>query len=572
MSEFRDREAEAPGAVSEAASVAGPESVLSEPAPEAKQVSEAVPGARPAPEQGAEGGAKARTRAKPPVSFGIYGAVSALYALFYTFCLYRNASGITYPFFAAGTLCCLFFCMKKYRVPSGSGDGQAAEGHTRQERAETAFYAASILLLGISVFLTDDWKLRGLTKAGLFLLTVTLALRCFWRTAGWTFGGYLAGICRSLAEMLGRLDTPFSDAWDYFREKDGVLKNRNLRLVLVGFAASLPVLFLVAALLVSADAVFRKLVRDMVVDWDLVTPILVCLMIAGVYTLFYSFLRGLTSYQPSGGKKREKKGEPVAAIAFTSLIALLYLVFCAIQVSALFLRRLPEGMVWSQYARQGFFQLLFVCLINLVLVLGCLAYFKENRILKGILTAISLMTYCMIASSVCRMLLYIYFYHLTFLRVLVLWALAVLALLFAGVIVSVYRKRFPLFGYCTAVVTVFYIGLAFAKPDYWIAKYDMAHARTAEQTAEGQAAEPYEDGTVRYTFEDYYYLAGLSADAAPVLFSEEAMEKWGERPAVAIYYDSIRRKTEKMGARSFNVSLWQARRSMEASGYEIGNR
>ena len=567
MSELGNREAEIQEPASETVLESAPGARLA-----SGTVSEPVPAEKPTPERGAEGGAKARTRSKPPVSFGIYGAVSALYALFYTFCLYRNASGITYPFFAAGTLLCLFYCMKKYRVPSGSWDGQAAEGHTQQEKMETAFYAGSILLLGISVFLTDDWKLRGLTKTGLFLLTVTLALRCFWRTAGWSFGEYLAGICRSLLETLSRLDTPFSDAWEHFREKGGMIRNRNLRLILVGLAASLPVLCLVAALLVSADAVFRKLVRDMIMDWDLVTPILVCLMIAAVYTLFYSFLRGLTTYRPSGGKKREKKGEPVAAVAFTSLFALLYLVFCVIQVYALFLRRLPEGMVWSQYARQGFFQLLFVCLINLVLVLGCLAYFKENRILKGILTAISLMTYCMIASSACRMILYIYFYHLTFLRVLVLWALAVLALLFAGVIVSIYRNHFPLFGYCTAVVTVFYIGMAFARPDYWIAKYDMAHARTAEQTADGQPTETYEDGTARYTFEDYYYLAGLSADAAPVLFSEEAMEKWSERPAMTIYYDKIKRKTEKMGVRSFNFSLWRARRSMEASGYEIGSQ
>lgn len=566
MSELGNREAEIQEPVSGAVSAAAPGAGMA-----SGTASEPMSAEKPAPERGAEGGVKARARSRPPVSFGIYGAVSALYALFYTFCLYRNASGITYPFFAAGTLFCLFYCMKKYRVPSGSGDGQAAEGYTRQEKTETAFYAASILLLGISVFLTDDWKLRGLTKTGLFLLTVTLALRCFWRTAGWSFGEYLAGICRSLLETLSRLDTPFSDAWEHFREKGGMVRNRNLRLVLVGLAASLPVLCLVAALLVSADEVFRKLVRDMIMDWDLVTPVLVCLMIAAVYTLFYSFLRGLTTYQPSGGKKREKKGEPVAAVAFTSLFALLYLVFCVIQVNALLLRRLPEGMVWSQYARQGFFQLLFVCLINLVLVLGCLAYFKENRILKGILTAISLMTYCMIASSACRMILYIYFYHLTFLRVLVLWALAVLALLFAGVIVSIYQKRFPLFGYCTAVVTVFYIGLAFARPDYWIAKYDMAHARTAEQPADGQPAETYEDGTARYTFEDYYYLAGLSADAAPVLFSEEAMEKWGERPAMTIYYDKVKRKTEKMGVRSFNFSRWRARRSMEASGYELGS-
>ena len=37
-------------------------------------------------------------------NYAFFGGASALYALFYTFCLYRNASGITWPFFVAGTL------------------------------------------------------------------------------------------------------------------------------------------------------------------------------------------------------------------------------------------------------------------------------------------------------------------------------------------------------------------------------------------------------------------------------------------------------------------------------------
>lgn len=31
-------------------------------------------------------------------NYAFFGGASALYALFYTFCLYRNASGITWPF------------------------------------------------------------------------------------------------------------------------------------------------------------------------------------------------------------------------------------------------------------------------------------------------------------------------------------------------------------------------------------------------------------------------------------------------------------------------------------------
>ena len=37
-------------------------------------------------------------------NFPFFAWASAVYALFYTLCLYKNASGITYPFFVAGTL------------------------------------------------------------------------------------------------------------------------------------------------------------------------------------------------------------------------------------------------------------------------------------------------------------------------------------------------------------------------------------------------------------------------------------------------------------------------------------
>ncbi|MBR6487235.1 MAG: hypothetical protein IKT17_11170, partial [Lachnospiraceae bacterium] len=45
-------------------------------------------------------------------SFGI-ALLCGAYALFYTFCLYKNYSGVTFPFFAVGTLCIFVYYMKK---------------------------------------------------------------------------------------------------------------------------------------------------------------------------------------------------------------------------------------------------------------------------------------------------------------------------------------------------------------------------------------------------------------------------------------------------------------------------
>lgn len=68
-----------------------------------------------------------------------------------------------------------------------------------------------------------------------------------------------------------------------------------------------------------------------------------------------------------------------------------------------------------------------------------------NRILKVIMTVFSCCTFIMIASSAMRMILYVQTYQLTFLRVLVLWALVVISLLLIGCMVTVYRTDFPLF-------------------------------------------------------------------------------------------------------------------------------
>ncbi len=59
------------------------------------------------------------------------------------------------------------------------------------------------------------------------------------------------------------------------------------------------------------------------------------------------------------------------------------------------------------------------------------------------------------------------------------------------------------------VVTVCYLALSFSHPDYWIAKCNLANLGNMGNSSEGFfRAESYND---------YRYLAGLSADAAPAL-------------------------------------------------------
>ena len=190
-------------------------------------------------------------------------------------------------------------------------------------------------------------------------------------------------------------------------------------------------------------------------------------------------------------------------------------------------------------------------------MLVCLSFFRESRALKGILTVISLCTGCMAASSAYRMLLYIGAYRLTFLRILVLWALAVIAASLVGILCSIFRKDFPLFRYLMVVVTVCYIILAFAKPDYWIARFNMEYVNresglelTAEQRGE--------------FYGDFIYLSGLSADAAPVLASEENYAfLCGETDAMKRYFARMEARAQENGIRTFNLSRYLAGRALD---------
>ncbi len=429
--------------------------------------------------------------------FPFFGLGSALYALFYTFCLYKNASGITYPFFVAGTLCYFFFSMKKLGVPY---------------KKDSAFYIVSIILLGISNCLTGSQPLLIINKLGIFLLSFTLMIHTIYLDRGWNLPKYLGALTEMVGTACACALRPFKDMSCYFdAQKQAKTGKKNyVTPVLAGIAITIPILALMTMLLAGADAVFSDMLSDILYAVNFMTIFKVCFLTVFVFICSYAVISALGMKNIREQTADLRVLEPITAIIVTAALSVLYLTFSMIQILYLFIgnMQLPEGYTYSSYARQGFFQLLTVCVLNLVIVLVCLYFFRENMALKIILTVISGCTFIMILSSALRMLMYIKRYNLTFLRIIVLWALAVIFLLMAGVTVFIYRNSFPLFTYGTVIVTVFYIGLSFAHPDYWIARYNLDPAHIARLNE-------YD------VYDSKRYLCSLSADAAPILLNEK---------------------------------------------------
>ena len=249
----------------------------------------------------------------------------------------------------------------------------------------------------------------------LFGLTLLWTLLLFCNTENWGLGDFIRNGWKGLFGTFSYLDTPFSDVAAALKAEEKQKENGKGHYILIGLVIGIPLLMVVAALLLSADAVFASLVSRFFGELAWSDFITVFLMLVLVYLFAYGFIRGLLTKSLTG-KRRECLGEPLAAITVLSLLTAIYTVFCAIQIVYLFLRAgtLPEQMTWAQYARQGFFQLLAVCGINLGVVAVCLFGFRKNRALQVLLTAVCAMTYVLIASSAWRMYLYIRQYSLTF--------------------------------------------------------------------------------------------------------------------------------------------------------------
>ncbi len=494
-------------------------------------------------------------------NFGFFGPVTFLYAVLYAFCMFQNGSGVTFPFFVAGSLLYLYLCLSKLEISLRKG---------------SMFYMVSMMLLGISTFCTDDGRLIALNKTGIFLLMMSLLLHQFYHTGQWKLGKYLCSIIELVCCSLGELGSPFADAKAYFKSRGE--KNKKVLYAVLGVVIAVPLLAIVIALLGSADIVFREITDSLLENINFGNIFNVLFRIGFIFFASYCLTAYLCKRTMREEVKDRREGEPILAITITGLLSVIYLLFSGIQIVYLFLGRmkLPQGYTYSMYAREGFFQLLAVSILNLVIVLVAMSYFKESKVLKIILTIMSLCTFVMIVSSGLRMIIYIRYYYLTFLRILVLWALAVLFLLFVGVIISIYRERFPLFKYGMVVVTVLYIAFSFSRPDYIIADINVANApRDGMETWEVS-----EDDFFRSSepYHDYGYLSRLSADAAPVIlpYLEElgydlsiCMEEniwdvaYDEKQYIGrgradgfgyFYLESLQEACGNFGVRTYNVS------------------
>ena len=464
--------------------------------------------------------------------------ITILYGLFYTFCMYKNPCGITAPLYVLGTLGYFYI-----------GTKQIVANFELKNYKRLFLYAAVVFALGINLCVTTDTVLVVLDHIGIILVTAVALLSVYYSENKWGIGKYFSSIINVVFGGAGRGFSLFGDFKDYLSSKMTKEENSYTRYIVAGIFLSTPLLIVVIVLLSSADKFFADLVANILIavfEFKLFTHMDLFLSVAISALVVYGALRGLCN-KCIKESVEENKGNAIIACTVNCIVGFVYVIFSGYQIIYLFMGNMtiPEGYSYAEYARQGFFQLVCVCLINMVIVLAGIYKFEYNKALKASLLLISACTYIMIASSTIRMMMYVSAYQLTYTRLFVFLALIVIFLEMNGIVITIIKPEFPLFKYSMVMVTACYLIFAYSRPCGIIARNNL-DSRFCEDA----------DGRIDYSRIDFNYInTHLGSDAAPEVMAAALRENNTE------FDEAIERFFEYSDCdytvRTWNYSLWR---------------
>ncbi|MEU1688542.1 DUF4153 domain-containing protein [Micromonospora sp. NPDC005707] len=362
--------------------------------------------------------------------------------------------------------------------------------------------------------------IRGGWAAAALVLLAVLAFRNAWWLVTFCVLGALG--CATLAIVGGRLvrsilfglaAAPFAAfrglPW-VRRHVTASAEAGTVRKVTGSVVATVLVLLVFGSLLASADAAFSEVLNAIVPEinistvfrWIFLAALGGLIAVAAVYTL--AAPPDLSTVDRPGTRRLGVLEWAPAIGALT----LLFAGFVIVQFTVLFggQRHVQKvaGLSYSEYARSGFWQLLFVTLLTLAVLGGVSRWASRERplermllrVLLGLLSALSVV---IVVSALSRMWTYQKVYSFTGERIFVMAFELLLGAVFLMILAAGVRwqgRWIP--GTTVALAVAMLLGLAVLNPEDYAAKRNILRY---EQT-----------GKI-----DAWYLRALSADATPAL-------------------------------------------------------
>ena len=287
--------------------------------------------------------------------------------------------------------------------------------------------------------------------------------------------------------------------------------------VVRGLLLALPVVFVLAALLASADPIFSRMLGDFaklfsVEKWGeyifRLSYILVgAYLLAGIY--FYALAK-------SGEHKLIGVEKPwlapflgwTEAVIVLGSVEVLFAIFLGVQFTYFFGGQTNihlEGFTYSEYARRGFSELVAVAVISLLLFLSLSSVTRRAAVLQrrsfsGLGVGLVVLVGVILVSAYQRLVLYETVYGFSQLRTYTHVFMVWLGILLAATVALELLRRPRTFALAAVIVWAgFVLTLTLLNVDGFIVRQNVARARAGGEL-------------------DGYYFNSLSTDAIPVMF------------------------------------------------------
>ncbi|HEX2194817.1 MAG TPA: DUF4173 domain-containing protein [Candidatus Limnocylindria bacterium] len=324
--------------------------------------------------------------------------------------------------------------------------------------------------------------------------------------------------------------------------------------VLRGIVIAVPLVLLFVALFSAADAVFANY-AERLLEWDVdLSGLIGRTMVALIVTWLAAGVLGFVARPGDEFAEREgmsawarrPRGGTIEVVTVLAALNAVFLAFVILQATYLFGGQdtlAATGLIYAEYARRGFFELLAVAFVVAALVLATESFVRTRTLAyRAALIGLVLMTLVVLASAFLRLRLYQDAYGWTELRFYVLAAiiwLAIGAVMAVGTILA-NRSGWLLHG-MVALSMVFGLAFNIIGPARFIAEQNVNRALKRTETT----------GSLRF---DEIYLASLGSDAVP-----EALRGFADLPLPPAVSERILADlAEASGLNDPQNDAWQA--------------
>lgn len=423
---------------------------------------------------------------------GIITGISLFLGLLFDYFFYGKIPGISFPFYVVLVIAGLFVISYFFK---------------KQISKEVLWLLALLIFFSAMVFIRSSFLLIFLNVVASLLLLLVITEVSF----GEKVKNFLIEDYIKIFFLPFMFICPLFQTLSNLFSQRGVNKDRKVfSQIAKGVLMAFPVLFVFLLLFSSADLIFQKHVLNLInIDNELeiifrfILILIATLVYIGAYTYSFREKEGKITVQQNS--KNHTLGHIESSILLGS-VNVLFFIFMLVQLTYLFggeSNISAQGFTYAEYARRGFFELIAVAIISLLLLLTIEKYVikKETEHALGFKifsTALVVQVILIITSAFTRLSLYEKAYGFTTLRLYSHVFIILLAVIFCLLLYKIYRdKREHTFAFRVFLsIALFLAVMNFLNPDAYIAR------RNIERF----------DATGKL---DIYYLSHLSDDAIP---------------------------------------------------------